>query len=58
MTIPPPFRITANDIARSSLDANDLGLWALLFCGCYHLFETEQAAQRAHRLFLEGRAVR
>jgi len=58
MTISPPFRITKDDIARSSLDVDDLGFWALLVCGCYHLFLTEQAAQRAYRLLLEDRAIR
>lgn len=58
MTVPPPFRITAADIARSSLGRGDLGAWALLVCGCYHLFETEDAARRAYRLLLQGVAVR
>lgn len=58
MTVPPPFRITAADIARSGLERRDLGAWALLVCGCYHLFETEDAARRAYRLLLRGVAVR
>lgn len=58
MTVLPPFRITRDDIARSSLDRGDLGLWALLVCGCFHLFETERAARKAYRLLLEDKAVR
>lgn len=58
MSVPQPFRISADDIARSTLDANDLGLWALLVCGCYHLFETERAARHAYRLLLIDVSVR
>ena len=58
MTVPPPFRITAADIARSGLERGDLGLWALLVCGCHHLFETEKAARRAYSLLIRGVAVR
>ena len=58
MSVPPPFRISADDIARSTLDAGDLGLWALLVCGCYHLFETERAANEAYRLLRAGISVR
>ena len=58
MTVPPPFRISREDIARSSLEADDLGAWALLVTGCYHLFETEAAARSAYRLLLQDKAVR
>ena len=58
MSVPPPFRITAADISRSSLDRGDLGLWAVLVCGCYHLFETEHAARHAYRLLLRDISVR
>ena len=58
MTVPPPFRVTSDDIVRSSLDRGDLGLWAVLVCGCFHLFETERAARHAYRLLLEDKTVR
>lgn len=58
MSVPPPFRVSREHIARSSLDLGDLGLWAVLVCGCFHLFETERAARHAYRLLLEDKAVR
>ncbi len=58
MSIMPPFRISPEDIERSSLDARDLGFWALLVCGCYHLFESERAAQNAYRLLRQDVSVR
>jgi hypothetical protein len=58
MSASPPFRVSAADIARSSLERADLGAWALLVCGCYHLFESEDAARRAYRLLLADVAVR
>jgi len=45
-------------VARSSLDRADIGLWALLVTGCFHLFETEAAARRAYQLLREDVAVR
>lgn len=58
MSVSPPFQISAQDVARSSLDRDDIGLWALLVTGCFHLFDSEAAAQRAYRLLLEGVAIR
>jgi hypothetical protein len=54
MSVAPPFHVTAADIARSSLERADFGAWALLVCGCYHLFDTEDAARRAYRLLSQG----
>lgn len=48
--IPPPFQISAEDIARSStLEASDLGRWALLITGCFQTFEDEEAANRTRK---------
>ena len=58
MSVLPPFQINASDIVRSTLEPSDLGAWAILVCGCFHLFETEAAARRAYQLLLENRAVR
>lgn len=58
MTVLPPFRITPEDIARSTLEPGDLGAWALLVTGCYHLFDTETAARSAYALLLQDKAVR
>ena len=58
MSVLPPFQISAADIARFSLEPGALGAWAILVCGCFHLFETEAAARRASQLLLEDRAVR
>lgn len=53
-----PFQISIEDVERSSLDAEDVGLWAILVTGCYHLFETKGAARRCYRLLLGGVTVR
>lgn len=58
MSVPPPFQITPDDLERSSLEPGDVGLWALLVTGCFHLFDTEAAARRAYRLLLADKAVR
>lgn len=54
----PPFRISRLDAALASLDVRDVGAWAVLVCGCFHIFESEGAAHRAYRLWLENRPVR
>lgn len=58
MTVSPPFQIEPADLVRSSLEESDVGLWALLVTGCFHLFDTEVAARRAYFLLLAGKAVR
>ena len=58
MKIYPPFRISRLDAALASLDVQDIGAWAVLVCGCFHIFESKGAAQRAYRLWLENRPVR
>ncbi len=58
MKIYPPFRISRLDAALAALDPADIGAWAILVCGCFHIFESERAAQRAYRLWLENRPVR
>ncbi|MEM0985107.1 MAG: hypothetical protein AAGJ32_02570 [Pseudomonadota bacterium] len=58
MSIQPPARISRLDARLAELDPADIGAWAVLVCGCFHIFESERAAQRAYRLWLENRPVR
>lgn len=58
MTVYPPFQITREDIERSTLEPSDLGLWAILVTGCFHLFSSKASAQRAYDLLLRDVAVR
>ena len=58
MTVFPPFQIGVDDIERSSLGLEDLGLWAILVTGCYHLFNSEASARQAYHLLLQDVAVR
>lgn len=44
-TIQSPFQITEQDTERTSLEPADLGRWALLISGCFHLFDNQDAAR-------------
>ena len=50
MTVQAPFRIIAEDVERTSLEWSDLGKWALIVCGCYHVYETRDDAEQARRV--------
>lgn len=58
MSISNPFRLTSEDVARAGLAPGDVGLWCVLVTGCYHLFNSENAARRAHAMMLNGQMVR
>ena len=46
MSVSQPFQIDAEEVERTSLEPTDIGLWAILITGCYHLYETEAGASR------------
>lgn len=53
-----PFQLSESDIHRADLLPSDVGMWCLVVDGCYHLFASEELAQKAHDKQLEGIAVR
>lgn len=57
MSVLAPFQITQDEIDRTSLDQSDLGRWAVLIAGCYHLFSSKARAHHAYRSLIgEGAA--
>ena len=53
-----PFEVSETDIREADLLPSDLGMWCLIVDGCYHLFATEEQAQKARAKLLEGGTVR
>jgi len=58
MSVSQPFQIDAEEVERTSLEPSDIGLWAILITGCYHLYETEAAARRAYANLMQDSAER
>lgn len=58
MSVSSPFQITLEDVRRAGLQVGDVGMWCVRVEGCYHLFETEVLASRAHNMILRGQMVR
>ena len=50
MFVDAPFQITEQDIERTSLEPEDQGRWALLIQGCFHTFESYEAARQSQAL--------
>jgi len=48
--IAAPFQITEQEIERTSLEPDDFGRWALLIQGCFHLFDSFEAAKQTQTL--------
>ena len=58
MTVKEPFQLTIDDVVSAGLSHSDVGAWCVVIDNCYHLFESEAAAQNAHCMALKGRLVR
>lgn len=58
MSVSNPFRLSEEDVVRADLSPGDIGLWCVIVTGCYHLFESEASARRAHAMILSGKMVR
>ncbi|GAB5458293.1 MAG: hypothetical protein Hens3KO_13230 [Henriciella sp.] len=58
MSVSSPFQLTSEDVRRAGLLTSDAGMWCVCVDGCYHLFETEDLAYRAHSLMMRGQMVR
>ena len=57
MSVSQPFQIDAEEVERTSLDPSDIGRWAILITGCYHLYETEAAVRRAYANLMQDMTV-
>lgn len=58
MSVSAPFCLTLEDVQRAELKLSDVGYWCVQVEGCYHLFDSERAANRAYKMMLEGQFVR
>jgi len=48
MKVSAPFQVTANDVTYSNLRRKDIGKWAIIVTGCWHLFASEAQAQACY----------
>jgi hypothetical protein len=44
-----PFKVDDETAERANLDPGDVGKWALIVAGCYHLFKTKADADQCRR---------
>ena len=58
MSVSTPFCLTLEDVQRAELKLSDVGSWCVCVKGCYHLFDSEMAANRTYKMMLEGQFVR